>query len=134
VRIAYAIPVRHIETLHDGTLAAFGIESFVYDAQHLPTPLVVPLVVTIAASHVEVAEEHRLQLRIVGPDLSEAAAPMMVGFRMGPGPNQPAGWEVRSTVAFAARFEATSPGMYSIEIKADEGLPFTVAVMVRTPE
>jgi hypothetical protein len=131
MRVVYAIPVRHVDTLQDGTLVAVGIET---TGIVTPIPGVVSgsFVLCFAGTHTEAQPgiDHPLEIRILGPDLSEAAPPMQATFQLAPGPGTPAGWEVRVQIPLVATFEALVAGTYSIEIGCGDGLPLSVAIIV----
>jgi hypothetical protein len=131
MRVAYAIPVRHVEALQDGSLLAVGIESYILRAQ-LPGRVGVPMVIALVGSQHEAQQgiQHELTLSALGPDLTPVMDPLAVQFQMAPGPNNPPGWEVRSVVPITAVFEVAEPGAYSFEIATDGGKPTSVTIMV----
>jgi hypothetical protein len=133
MRVVYAIPVRHIDLLHDGALVAVGIESSVVVAP-VPAPITVPLVLCIAASPAEAQAgiDHKLRIRVLGPDLTEAAPVMEMPFQLAPGPNTPAGWEVRGILPVGTTFTAVDAGTYSVEIDVGNA-PLSVSIIVQEP-
>jgi hypothetical protein len=134
VRIAYAIPVRTIERLQDGTLLAVGIETNIFTLADFPAKVTVPLIVAVACPHTEAipGRGHRLVAQILDPVLSDAGE-MTIGFDLTPGPNTPEGWEVRGQVVAIAQFMASVPGTYSIELSAAWSSQ-SVPIVVRKPD
>lgn len=136
MRIAYAIPVRHVDTLKDGTLLATGIESIGCNVPKVPAKIQASFVVALAALHVDVGLTHQLQVRILDPNMDDAVPPMHIGVGMNPGPNTPPGWEVRAQLPLIVRFEASNTGTYSVEMAVDGstyGVPLIVQVPVPPP-
>ncbi|MEX2255428.1 MAG: hypothetical protein WEC34_08315 [Acidimicrobiia bacterium] len=134
MRVVYAVPVRHIEQLVDGTLGAFGIETQLF-AVPLPAPMISPLVVALAVPHAEAHDgvKHPLSIKVLGPDLSEVAPALETEIGIAPGENTPEGWECRVVTALAARWEATEYGTYSVEISASDG-SISVPYIVSEPQ
>jgi hypothetical protein len=132
MQVLYAIPARYIEELPDGTFVAVGIESALHVVQQVPTPLALPVLVALAASHLEDVE-HVLQVRVLGPDLEEVAEPMEVPFRLLPGPNTPSGWDVRAVLTVGLVLQVQDVGTYSIELAADSA-SLSVPILVRMTE
>lgn len=133
MRIVYAIPVEHLAVLADGRLMASGIETNGKTFPSLPGIAVVPLVIAVAEQHVaaQATVSHPLKIRVLGPDLAEVGQPMDLSITLAPGPQTPAGWEVRAIVPAGVQFEVEEAGTYSVEISAD-GAPLSVPIIVRT--
>lgn len=134
MRIAYAIPVRHVETLKNGTLAAMGIETRAVTVRSFPEQVRISLVVALAVPHVEAQPgvEHQLRARVLGPDLAEVAPAISATVQLKAGAATPEGWEVRSTVPVAIGFPATQEGAHSVELATDSHT-LDVPILVRGP-
>lgn len=135
MRIAYAIPVRHIEALQDGTFMAIGIESNIFVVPAAAPAFILPMLISVAASPIESTGEpsHTLRLRVLGPDMAEVLPPLVMPFGMAPGPNTPEGWEVRSVVPLAVNVPVADAGTFSVEVSADEA-SLSVPIIVRLVE
>lgn len=132
MRIEYAIPVRHVERLADGSLLAVGIES-TFAVNALPTRIVTPLVVCFACAPNEAGVDFPFALRIYGPDLELAGEPFDQEFHVDLGPDLPDGWEPRCVMDLTAQFDATMSGTYTIELSWGDSSPVSVNYTVRDP-
>jgi hypothetical protein len=130
MRIAYAFPVRHAEPLKDGAISATGIEHRIVTVRQFPVRVSIPLVATLAVSHVEVAVEHKLTARVLGPDLTELAPARSVNARFHPGSNTPEGWEIRSSLPMTIGFQAPEAGAYTVQLSTDSHT-YDVQILVR---
>jgi hypothetical protein len=134
MRIDYAFPVRHAEPLKGGALTATGIEHRIIVARAFPAQVRLQLVVALAVPHVDAQpdRDHRMQARVLGPDLTELAPARAVNVRFTIGGETPPGWEIRSTVPITVSFPAAVEGAYSVELSTD-GHTYEVQVLVRGP-
>lgn len=134
MRIVYALPVRGIEQLADGTFVLLGVESDIHLVPGFPIPVGIPLFATVACTVAEAASGQggQFSLRVLGPDLSEVAAPMNIGLNLNPGPNTPEGWDIKTHIPTLVRFEAQEAGTYSIEVSLN-GSSHSVPIIVREP-
>lgn len=131
MRVAYAFPVGHVERLANGALVAVGIEAGGAFVPAFPARIAVSLVVCLAANPVDATpgKVHPLTVRVLDPNLQDAAPPLSVAVGFTPGPLVPAGWEIRSTNPVHVKFEAKQPGAYSVEF--DFGGAYSVPFAVR---
>jgi hypothetical protein len=134
MRIDYAFPVRHAEPLKGGALTAIGIEHRVIVTPTFPAQIRLQLIVALAVPHVDAQpdREHRMQARVLGPDLTELAPARAVNVRFTVGSDTPPGWEIRSTVPITIGFPAAVEGAYSVELSTDSHT-HEVQVLVRGP-
>jgi hypothetical protein len=135
VRIAYAIPVRHVEPLKDGSFLALGIESSMFVIAVAPAVIRLAMLVCLAAPHVEATGDpaHTLRLRVLGPDLTEVQPPLVLPFGMAPGPNTPEGWEVKLLMPVGVTIPVAEAGTFSVEISADDD-SLSVPIIIRLPD
>lgn len=135
MRVVYALPVRHLEGLTDGSFVAVGIETTIRYVLELPNVALVPLLVCIATPHVNAQPgiEHTLTATVTDPELNDAIEPMTVPFQMQPGPNTPEGWEVRALMPCAIRFEVMTHGAHVIGLSVDSEMPHDVPIIVSAP-
>jgi hypothetical protein len=132
VRIDYAIPVRSIEPLADGTLALI-VTTDILIVESLPAPVVVPLAISISGDQYECVPEveHEVEGRILDSQLVEIGA-MRGGVTMAPGPNTPPGWDVRLQMPIVLRFLAEDYGTYSVELSIDKS-SLSIPIIVQAP-
>lgn len=132
--VRYAIPCRHIEALADGSWVAVGMESVIRDVLSMPSLVSAPLFISLGAGHLEATSEieHRLTVSVRDPDLNLVAEPMINDdVRIVPGPQTPPGWEVQCCTPMFAAFIANMPGIYSIDVAADDNDPAVISIIVR---
>ena len=119
MRIAFAFPARHVDTLHDRSHLASGIGSNVFQIDGVPVPLQVPVLVFLESPPQEAKVEHPLSIRVLGPDLLETGEPIEIPIALDAGPGTPDGWNMTAILPIGVAFEVKEPGTHSIELAVD---------------
>lgn len=138
MRFDYAIPVRAIEPLADGTLALIGVTADIVQTPSVPAAVQVSLAIAVSGSHTECVPEieHAIEGRILDVQLNQVGQ-LHAGFTMQPGPNSPPGWDLRLQMPIVLRFEAAEFGTYSVELSIDKSsvsIPILVQPVPQVPE
>jgi hypothetical protein len=119
VRIDYAIPVRGVELLADGTLALLGVPTDTITLENPPGPVLVRVVVGVSSSRVEAPGRHLLEARVLDRELEQIGDDMRLNFEMAPSPESPPGWDLKTQFPLGFHWLADDYGTYSIELAVD---------------
>lgn len=133
MRIAYAIPVNHMEPLQTGLLMATGIESTRHFVREFPAIIRPHAIVCAKCSHAEADEqaEHTVSVAILGPSFEELMPRQSINFTASPPADGLTGWDVKSLIPLRLQFVAEVEGTYSIEISLDGGASESIPLLVR---
>jgi hypothetical protein len=100
-------------------------------ARTFPARLSTGLAMRLVFGDDELASDHELALRLVGPELEYLGQlGHALTFDGTPNPHKSPGWEGSHLVATVVRFEAQAPGVYTVEVFVNDRhqrtLPFSV--------
>jgi hypothetical protein len=119
VRIDYAIPVRGVELLADGTLMLIGVPTDTITVVDPPEPVLVRVVVGVSSSLADSPGRHVLEARVLDNELEQIGEEMRLNFEMGPSPDSPPGWDLKTQFPLGFHWLASEYGTYSIELAVD---------------
>lgn len=130
MRFVFVFPANALEFQANGTWAALGVGTDVFRVGGFPAQVGVTLLAAVAAGPGEVGRPHEFVAQVLGPDLDIVVEPLRVPFQVDLAPGVPDGWEPRTFVPMQLVFEARSPGVHSIELRAGdatESVPLWIA-------
>jgi hypothetical protein len=133
VKVAWALPCKHLDALTDGSFVAVGVISDVRILQQLPQPVGVPLLVNITGSVHDIPGEHRLSVVVTNPEMEPVTDALEAGFRVTPNPNALPGGGGNTIIPMQVVFPAATYGGYTIDIKVDDEPPHSTPIIVRAP-
>jgi hypothetical protein len=130
MRVDWAIPCRAARV--EGPLMNIvGAHVDTLYARNFPARLSTGLAIRLVFGDVESDGDHELALRLLGPELEplgQLGHPLCLAGMANP--QKSPGWEGSHLIATVIRFEATRPGLYSVEVlvngRHQRTLPFSV--------
>lgn len=132
MRIDWAIPVRGVEALADGTSMAVGIKQEFIRPRRLPGPVAIVFIACVVVPPAEFEMPFDFTASVLGPDMTPVGGQLKIEMKVARDGRMPDGWESSLIANLKVQFPAQQAGTYSVELTVPGGSK-SVPVFVMDP-